>query len=314
ERGGGGEEGGEGGLAVGIERHPRHHRVAHEERDGARRRAGPRGAADRGRERDRLPHPGRVDGRQQGRRRRLGGRGRVHLLGEGLRAAHEGRVAAVDGGDGVAARGREAGRERRPTAGPDGGGPQDHVAVLEGDRAGRRSASRGDGGHPGGEGHGLAGGGRVERRPQGDRGRRGVDGHGRGRRGAGGEAADAEEGGRQRVGADEQRRREGGLDGGVKRRGAEQRVTVAEEDGADWRARLGGHGGRQGLDLPDDGGRGRRAERRRRGHGDGRRGGGHQPTDVAGGGAGRDRGHGGVALQVGRRHAEGGLATGPEPL
>src|SRR3954447_21561075 len=52
-------------LAVGIERHPRHHRVAHEERDGARRRAGPRWVADRGRERDRLPYPGRVGGRKE---------------------------------------------------------------------------------------------------------------------------------------------------------------------------------------------------------------------------------------------------------
>ena len=117
--------------------------------------------------------------------------GRVHLLGEGLRAAHEVRVAAVDRGDGVAARGREAGRERRRAAGPDRDGPQDHVAVLERDRAGRRSGPRGDGGHRGGEGHGLAGDGRVDRRPQGDRGRRAVDGHGHGRRGAVGEAAGA---------------------------------------------------------------------------------------------------------------------------
>ena len=40
----------------------------------------------------------------------------------------------------MAARGREAGRERRRAAGPDRGGPQDHVAVLERDRAGRRAA------------------------------------------------------------------------------------------------------------------------------------------------------------------------------
>src|SRR6478736_2587139 len=49
----------------------------------------------------------------------------------------------------VTACGREAGRERRRAAGPDGAGPQDHVAVLEGDRAGRRSARRCDGGHRG---------------------------------------------------------------------------------------------------------------------------------------------------------------------
>src|SRR3954471_4403646 len=35
-------------LPVAIERHPRHHRVAHEESDGTRRRAGPRWVADRG--------------------------------------------------------------------------------------------------------------------------------------------------------------------------------------------------------------------------------------------------------------------------
>ena len=76
-------------LAVGVERHPRHHRVAHEERDGARRRAGPRWVADRGRERDRLPHPGWVGRRQQDRCRRRACDGRVHLLGEGLPARLE---------------------------------------------------------------------------------------------------------------------------------------------------------------------------------------------------------------------------------
>src|SRR5262249_42354540 len=123
--------------------------------------ASPCGAADRGRECDQLPYHDWVGRRRQGRHRRLEGGGRVHLLGEGLRTAQEVRVAVVDGGDGVAARGREAGRERRRAA-RDGGGPQDHVAVLERDRAGGRTGPRGDGGDCGREGHRLAGDGRVD--------------------------------------------------------------------------------------------------------------------------------------------------------
>src|SRR5262245_39294322 len=182
-------------LAVDIERDSRHRRVAHEERDGARGRAGPRGGADRGRERDHLPHDDRVGGRQQGQCRHLADGGRVHLLGEGLRASQEGRGTAVERGDGVAARGREAGRQLRRAAGPDRDGPQDHAAVLERDGAGRRAGPRGHRGYPGREGHRLASDGRVDRRPEGERGRGGVDGHGHGRRIGGGEAGDAEAGG-----------------------------------------------------------------------------------------------------------------------
>src|SRR5262249_42674688 len=95
--------------------------------------------------------------------------------------------AVVDGGDDVAARGREVGRERRRAAGPDRDGPQDHVAVLEGDRAGGRAGPRGDGGHRGREGHRLAGAGRGDRRGQGARGRGGAGAAGwRGGVGAGG--------------------------------------------------------------------------------------------------------------------------------
>src|SRR5262249_39779251 len=120
--------------------------------------------------------------------------GRVHLLGEDLRAAQEVGVTAVDGGDGVAARGREGGREHHRAAAADAEGPRDRRAVLESDRAGRRAGPRGDGGHRGREGHRLARDGRVSRRGQGDRGRGGVDGHGHDRRGAGGEGAAPEYG------------------------------------------------------------------------------------------------------------------------
>src|SRR5262249_22520332 len=136
------------------------------------------------------------------------GGGRVHLLGEDRRGAGlEVGVAAVGGGDGVAARGGEAGGDHRRAVGPDREGPQDHVAVLERDRAGGRAGPRGDGGHRGREGHHLAGDGRVDRRAQGNRGRRGVDGHGRRRRGAAGEAVGAPVDGRQLVVADAQRHR-----------------------------------------------------------------------------------------------------------
>src|SRR5262249_50398242 len=140
------------------------------------------------------------------------GRGRVDGLVQGRRGAGlEVGIAAVGGGDGVATRGREGGREPRRAVGADRDGLQDDVAVLEGDRAGRGAGPRGAGGHRGGEGHRLAGDGRVDRRPQRHRGRRGIDGHGRGRRGAAGEVAVAREGGRQLVVADAQRHGEGGL-------------------------------------------------------------------------------------------------------
>src|SRR5262249_10316726 len=113
-------------VTVGVERDARHHRVAHQEVDGTGPDGSPWWNAARGRERYRLPHRDRAGRRRQGRRRRL-----AYLLGEGPRAAQEVRVAVVDGGDDVAARDREPGRELRLAPGPDRDGPQDHVAVLE---------------------------------------------------------------------------------------------------------------------------------------------------------------------------------------
>src|SRR5262249_46941767 len=149
--------------------------------------------------------------------------------------------------------------------GADGGAAQHRRAVEEGHRAGGRAGPRGDGGQGGREGHRLAGGGRVDRRRQGDGGRRAVDGHNRGRRGAVGEVAGAREGGGQRVVADAQRYGEVVLAGGVDRRGAEHRGAVEEGDGAGRHPHRRGHDGRQRHRLAEDGGRGRRAERRRRG-------------------------------------------------
>ncbi len=116
------------------------------------------------------------------------------------------------------------------------------------------------------------------------------------------------------MGAEAQRHRDRCLAGSVDRHEAQDRAAVAEGDEADRRARLGSHGGRQQLDLPEDGGRGRRAERRRCRGGDHRRGGAQEHTDGVGGGVGRDQVHAAVAVQVGRSHAEGVIAAGRDSL
>src|SRR5262245_12574454 len=116
--------------------------------------------------------------------------------GEGLCAGGEVSIATVDRPDGKQPRAREDAPDARVAVGIERDSRHRLLAHEECDGAGRHAGPPLDGGHRGREGHRPAYDGPLDRRPQGDRRRGAVHGHGHGRRAAAGEAAAAREGGR----------------------------------------------------------------------------------------------------------------------